>query len=352
MKELTLQIKPVGNHCNLRCSYCYAMPFKSKRFQILDLNLLEKLIKEAFEITNNVIVSWHGGEPTMAGLNYFKEYMNIINKYKKENQNIVNMIQTNATLIDDELAQFFKENDFIVSVSLDGDEKSHNKNRYNNAKVGSFNKTMEGVQILRKYGINPPVIATVSQSTYEDGIRNFDFFVNSGFKEIKYSPVYDSCNDEFSISNDKWSLYLKNILYRWLEIQKPEIKVREIDEILMWYAGKTASLCANRGMCAKWISIDEKGDIYPCEYLRSSNSYGNIKNDSLKEVFKAHAYEDFKEKIMYKPKQCETCKLFTICHNGCPATRVDNDKLTYKGVYVYCKQRKMLFDEIEKIINS
>ncbi len=352
MKELTLQIKPVGNHCNLRCSYCYAMPFKSPKFAKLDLNLLEKLIKEAFEITNNVIVSWHGGEPTMAGLDYFKQYILIVNKYKKANQNIVNMIQTNATLITDEFAQFFKENDFIVSVSLDGDETSHNKNRYNAAKKGSFKQTMEGIHILRKHDIYPPVIATVTQSTFEDGARNFDFFVENGFTEIKYSPVYDSATDEFSINDAKWSEYLTNILNKWLELANPEIKVREIDEILMWYAGKTASLCANRGMCAKWISVDEKGNIYPCEYLRSSNSYGNIKDTTLKEVFKTKNYDDFKDKILYRPKKCDTCKLFNICHNGCPATRVDKDKLTYKGTYVYCDQRRKLFDEIAKIINS
>ena len=73
MKELTLQIKPVGNNCNLDCTYCYAMPFRNDKFKILDISLLDKLIKEAFEITNILIVSWHGGEPTMAGLDFYKE---------------------------------------------------------------------------------------------------------------------------------------------------------------------------------------------------------------------------------------------------------------------------------------
>ena len=210
---------------------------------------------------------------------------------------------------------------------------------------------MRGVAILRQHNIYPPVIATVTKSTLADGNNNFDFFVNNGFTEIKYSPVYDSVNDEFSINDEKWSEYLINIFYKWLELANPEIKIREIDEILMWYAGKTASLCANRGMCAKWISIDEQGNIYPCEYLRSSYLYGNIANITLEEVFKTKIYNDFKNKISYRPKKCKNCKLFSICHNGCPATRTTQDKLTYKGTYVYCNQRKKLFDEIAKIIN-
>ena len=86
MKELTLQIKPVGNHCNLCCKYCYAAPFKSKTIKTLNLNLLDKLIKESFEITDRVIVTWHRGEPTLVGVEYFEKYLKIIKKYKKENQ--------------------------------------------------------------------------------------------------------------------------------------------------------------------------------------------------------------------------------------------------------------------------
>ncbi|MBQ3945420.1 MAG: radical SAM protein, partial [Alphaproteobacteria bacterium] len=159
------------------------------------------------ELSDNVIISWHGGEPTMVGLDYFKDYMKIVNKYKKDNQNVVNMLQTNATLITDDMAQFFKDNGFIISISLDGDEASHNKNRYNYKGQGSFKDTMAGVEKLRKHGIFPPLIATVTQSTINDGLKNFNFFVNNGFKEIKFSPVYDSDTDEFSINNEEWYNY-------------------------------------------------------------------------------------------------------------------------------------------------
>lgn len=210
MKELTLQIKPVGNHCNLKCKYCYAAPFKSEKFKILDLKVLEKLIKESFELTNRIIITWHGGEPTMVGVDYFKKYIDIVNIYKKDNQQIFNMIQTNATLITDEMAKFFKDNNFIVSISLDGNKETHNMYRLLNETNGSFDKTMNGVKVLRKHNIFPPVIATVTKNNLDKGIENFDFFVKNGFKEIKYSPVYDSDNDNFSISNDEWYNIMSN----------------------------------------------------------------------------------------------------------------------------------------------
>ena len=166
MENITLQIKPAGNYCNMDCTYCYASPFRGKHFEVLDLVLLEKLIKEAFEASNHVIITWHGGEPTLPGIEYYEEVMRIIKKYKGRLKHVTNMIQTNATLVTPEFARFFKKNKFAVSVSIDGNEETHDKNRtYCNGK-GSYAKVMQGVYNLRKAGISPPVIATVSKSTY------------------------------------------------------------------------------------------------------------------------------------------------------------------------------------------
>lgn len=250
------------------------------------------------------------------------------------------------------MAHFFKENNFIVSISLDGDEYSHNKNRYNYQKKGSFKDTMRGIEILRKNGIFPPLIATVSQSTYKNGINNFHFFIDNGFTEIKYSPVYDSDTDEFSLNNDMWYKYIKEIFDEWLKLKNQNIKVREIDEILLWFAGKNLNLCSNRGMCLNWISIDEEGNIYPCEYLRLTNPYGNVKIMSLKDVFSTKEYLDFKTKVLNIPDKCTKCELFNLCHNGCPATRIKKGILSFDGLYVYCQQRKLLFEEIKKIIGG
>ena len=352
MKEITLQLKPVGNHCNLHCSYCYAAPFKKEKYKILDLKLLEKVIKEALELSDNVIISWHGGEPTMVGLDYFKDYMKIVNKYKKDNQNVVNMLQTNATLITDDMAQFFKDNGFIISISLDGDETSHNKNRYNYKGQGSFKDTMAGVEKLRKHGIFPPLIATVTQSTINDGLKNFNFFVNNGLKEIKFSHVYDSDTDEFSINNEEWYNYTRSILDEWLKLQDRSIKIREIDEILSWIIGKNLNICANQGMCLSWLSVDEDGDIYPCEYLRKDNPYGNIKEMNLKDVFSSDSYLKFKNKVISMPDKCKKCELLNFCHNGCPATRIKENKLSYDGLYVYCEQRKSLINDIKNMLGG
>ncbi len=350
LNKLTIQLKPVGNNCNLDCEYCYAMPFRCENFKILDLEVLEKIVKEAFEVSDNVIITWHGGEPTLPGLDYYKKYVDLVEKYKKEDQNIVNMIQTNATLINDSFAEFFEKEKFIVSVSIDGNEETHNKNRHDKIGNGSYTATMKGVETLRKHNIYPPVIATVSKNTCNDCEETFKSFIYNGFTDIKFSPVYDSSEDAFSISSDEWYEYIRKVFDLWIGMQDENIKVREIDEVLEWFTGETINTCSSTNSCINWISINEFGEVYPCEYLRSTESYGNIKSMHMSEIFKTEAYQRFVKKVMYVPTECKQCEFYEMCGNGCPATRIKDNALVYNGKYVYCEERKRLYEYITKIL--
>ena len=350
LKKLTIQLKPVGNSCNLHCEYCYAMPFRCNNFKILEMDVLEKILKEAFEISDNVIITWHGGEPTMPGVEYYKKYLKIVDRYKKPNQTIINMIQTNATLIDEEFAQFLSDNNFIVSVSIDGDRDTHNRNRHYANGNGSYDATMRGVTLLRKYGIYPPVIATVSKNTYDDCEKTFKSFIEEGFTDIKFSPVYDSNEDAFSISCDEWYEYIRKVFDIWVDLQDENIKVREIDEVLEWFIGGTINTCSSTNSCMNWVSIDEYGNVYPCEYLRSTECYGNVKEHHLSNVFVSDAYRRFTNKVMYLPEECKECEFYSMCGNGCPATRIKDNMLVYDGKYVYCEERKRLYEYMYDIL--
>ena len=128
------------------------------------------------------------------------------------------------------------------------------------------------------------------------------------------------------------------------------IKVREIDEVLEWFTGETINTCSSTNSCVNWISIDENGDVYPCEYLRATESYGNIKEMHLSEVFKTQAHSRFVQKVMYVSEECKECDFYEMCGNGCPATRIKGNNLVYDGKYVYCEQRKKLYNYIAEIL--
>ena len=136
----------------------------------------------------------------------------------------------------------------------------------------------------------------------------------------------------------------------WMENQDTEIKVREIDEVLEWFSDETINTCSSTNSCINWMSIDEEGNIYPCEYLRATESYGNVKYIPLCKVFETDAYKRFVSKVMYVPEECKNCTFYDKCGNGCPATRIKDNNLVFDGKYVYCEQRCKLYAYLAEIL--
>lgn len=341
----SIQLKPVGSVCNLRCKYCYAKSYLATSSR-MSYKILELVIKKCIQSSPRPTFSWHGGEPTLAGYDFFRKAMQLMDKYKKPDQEVRNLIQTNATLITGGLARLFKKYNFGVSVSLDGPEDIQGLNRVNINNVNSFSEVIRGIKLLRESGNDPAVIATVTKVSLPFAAETFDYLVSLGFKRIKYSPVYDSFSDKFSLTTKEWFGYLKVVFQRWMDLADPSIQVRDLDEVIAWISNKSLHLCATNRTCLNWISIDPTGGIYPCEYLKERFYYGNIESLKLAEVQKSKNYLKFQKIYKDIPAKCQKCKFFDVCGNGCPATRVNNRKLTLKGVYVFCEQRKLLYKEI------
>lgn len=278
--------------------------------------------------------------------------MKLIEKYQKPNQKVRNLIQTNATKITPELARLFKEYDFGVSVSLDGPEYVHGINRILTSGGNSFSKVMRGIKILREIGVDLSVICTVSKETLSFAAETFNFLIAQGFQRIKYSPVFDSVKDEFSIASDEWFEYLKTVFYQWFEIGDPAIQVRDLDEVIVWLSEKSLNLCSADRTCLHWVSINPKGEIYPCEYLREQYCYGNIAQMEISGVSHTSAFQDFKKVYETIPSKCQRCEFFKLCGNGCLATRIKDGKISLDGVYAFCEERRALFREIKKVFDT
>ena len=351
-KDIYVQIKPVGSFCNLKCDYCYVEKFKKERMVVMSDAILERTISDCIESSNTPTITWHGGEPTLAGLSFFERAAKYTKKYVGD-KTIRNVIQTNATTITPRLAKFFKENLYEVGVSIDGPQTIHGIHRKTPVRTNSFERVMRGLDLLRNFGNNPLVIATVTRETLPYATEVFDFLVSLGFKTIKYSPVFDANDDIFSIGNEDWYLYLKRVFERWVELEDSAISVREIDEIIAWLENKSINFCSSTRTCSNWVSVDPRGEIYPCEYFRSEFSYGNIENLRLKDIPNTQQHNYFCRLFNAVPAKCKGCDFFNLCGNGCPATRVSlNGKTDPNGVYVYCEQRKELYRLIKNTFDD
>lgn len=350
--DLYLQFKPVGSYCNMRCKYCYAEPWFPPKMEIMPYDILEILIKKYLAFAKHPVISWHGGEPTLAGYEFFQKTVELIERSRSSNQLVMQAIQTTGTEISPELAKLFKEQKFAVSVSLDGPMDIHGINRVFPDGSNSFDKVMRGIRTLREHGINPTVMCTVTQQTLPYAEEVLEFFVSQGFKRIRYSPVVEIEKHKFDLTSDEWYDYLKTVFDKWYEIQDPELQIRELNEVMAWILKErlNSKPC---NPCLPWVSIDPKGNAYPCEFLEGRYRYGNIKQIEFEKIPESIDYHEFKEIYEKASEKCRKCEFFELCGNGCPMARVDsNGRFSLSGLYAFCEVRLKLYSYIKRRFES
>ena len=316
---------------------------------ILD-HALRKLLAYNGELA---MCCWHGGEPTIAGVDFFERAVSKQQQYAPAKFTIVNQLQTNGTLITPAFAQFFHAMRFGVGVSIDGAAAAHNRMRRNKAGDDTHRQALRGVELLQEAGVQPSVIATVSKATLPLARETLRFLVKVGFRQISYSPVFDSPHGEYpSITNEEWFAYLKEVFHEWCDIGDATIQIRELNEVIAWIAGVNHHCCNSLGTCAHWFVIDHDGEIYPCEKLNMSVRYGNISTSSFEEVVASAAHQRFRRVDTVKPIECRSCRYSALCQNGCRQMRVLHGQFNPAGRYAFCEQRKALFAEIETVFTQ
>jgi len=298
-------------------------------------------------------VSWHGGEPLLAGKDFFNQIIRLEKKYSKKEW--LNSVQTNATLIDHEWAEFFSTNKFSVGVSVDGSERTHNGARLNAIKQGTYSKVIQGVKILRCHNIYPGIICTVTKKTFKYADEMLHGLLDAGFKGIAFNAFYNTASegkrDVYGLTDEEWLCFLKKIFETWLTLNNPEIKIRELDGALAWVKSKAANYCMYKGTCYQWFVIDYEGKIYPCERLGKAVTFGSI--NSLKtfdELINQSVFVEWKKSIERMPQKCQDCKLKMLCHNGCVSHRQANNEGA--PLYSYCESRLKFYDYINDRING
>ena len=166
-KPVYVMLKPVGSVCNLACEYCYYLEkgklYPEVKNHIMSEQLLEKFIKDYLECQTmpQVLFTWHGGETLMRPISFYKKALELQQKYGRGRQ-IDNCIQTNGTLLTDDWCRFFKENNFLVGISIDGPQEFHDEYRRNRQGLPSFYKVMKGIELLKKHQVEYNAMAVVN----------------------------------------------------------------------------------------------------------------------------------------------------------------------------------------------
>jgi len=295
---------------------------------------------------------WHGGEPLTAGINFYKKVLSFQEEFNIYKKNIRNSIQTNGTLINDKWANFLVTNNFSVGLSIDGTENIHNLNRPRKMGAGSFQSTIKGLKKLQQKGKYPSVILVVTKNSLGKEEEIFRFFIENEVNNFHPKECYETDTNgqllPFSITPEEYTEFMKKMFDLWMEIDNPNIKIRNLNQILKGIMGGTLSLCEFSGHCISFLTIEYDGSIGACDSFPARKYYiGNIKDIEIEDIFRTDGYKNLVRDIQNSRKDCFGCSWFKICNGGCLRHSYDNTK----NIWVknrFCESKKTLFSYIKK----
>lgn len=348
-------IKAVGDACNLRCDYCFYSGMDQRPSRFMSTDLLARFLQQYFALfSGELSFVWHGGEPLLAGIAFYEEALRLQRHLAKPGYVVENKIQTNATMIDDDWAEFFKQNKFRVGVSLDGCRESHNRHRKDAGDHGTFDAVMRGIETLRKYGITPGIIQTVTRSEIDNVSEDFRFFVSNlrvnGWAVNLFaedsSPQAVLCNE--GLRDDDVRRLYGEMLQFWLQQDNSNLCIREIENVVAGVTGHRAKSCSFNGTCANYFCLDADGRVWPCDRLSIDPTFllGDLRERNLQEVLEGDPADQHAIRARQLADDCVSCRWRKACNNGCTAMR---DLQTHK--YVYCSARRCTFEAIKELLH-
>jgi uncharacterized protein len=331
-KPLYVMLKPVGSTCNLRCSYCYYLEKRDlyphdKEFAMSD-ELLERFIEQYLNLQTmpEVSFTWHGGEPLIKNISFFKKALYLQKKYG-QGRRIENTIQTNGTLLNDEWCSFFKDNNFLVGISIDGSQPLHDTYRKTRDGKPSFDQVMNGISLLKKHKVEFNVMGVVNDKNVNYPLEFYHFFKQIEAHYIQFTPIVETINGAlapWSVPAEKWGNFLITIFKEWVKQDVGRYFIQYFDATLANWMGVRPGVCSLAKTCGHAGVMEFNGDVYSCDhYVFPNYKLGNIYSQTLIEMMYSEKQLKFgAAKHETLPTQCLQCEYFFACNGECPKNRI------------------------------
>lgn len=334
MPPLSLLIKPASSNCNLRCKYCFYNSIAENRetssYGIMRLETLELIIKKAFEYTDsNCTFAFQGGEPTLAGLVFYNNFIELVYKYNIKKVKVNFVLQTNGIEIDEDWAKFLSENKFLVGLSLDGPKDIHDIARLDPQGKGSFNRVMAAAYLFNKHHVDYNILCVVNAYVARHVSKVYNFYKKQGFQYLQFIPCLDPLNEkpgghQYSLTPERYTQFLKKLFDEWYnDISKGEkISIRYFDNLIGMLMGCPPESCGMSGICTAYFVIEANGGVYPCDFYVLDEWYlGNIHETDFEQLKSSAVAHTFTEVSKYMDPQCTGCKWLSLCRGGCRRSR-------------------------------
>ena len=357
MPALSLLIKPASGNCNMRCRYCfYADELDNREIRSygkMSVDTMHTIVDKAMEYGDyECTIAFQGGEPTLAGLDFYRDLVAYVTAHENPKKlKIHYALQTNGYLINEEWAAFLGENHFLVGVSLDGLKEIHDRYRLDAAGKGTYQRVISAIRLLEKHQVEYNILTVVTAATARNGQKIYNYFKKNHFGYQQYIECLDPIGEapgqhEYSLTPEKYGEFLKSMFDAWYLDMRSGTYVynRYFENLMMIMAGQQPESCNMRGVCGKQWVFEADGSVYPCDfYALDQWCLGNINKNSFEEMDQKRDELGFIQWSMRQQEDCQKCRWFGLCRNGCRRNR-EPVTAEHTNRNYFCKSYQMFFE--------
>lgn len=356
-RPMYVMLKPVGARCNLSCDYCYYLGRGLHSGPVMDEPLIETFIRQYLEAQTmpEVLFTWHGGEPLLRGIDFYRRALALQRQYGRGRQ-IDNCLQTNGTLLNDAWCEFFRENNFLIGISIDGPQPFHDTYRHSGSSFGdasslrrgsSFDAVMRGIELLKKHGVAWNAMATVNAANVGEPVVFYRFFRDIDCEFLQFTPVVEPGRPECSVTADVWGRFLCAVYDEWVRRDVGRLFVQLFDATLANWCGEPPGVCSMAPTCGQAAVMEADGTVYSCDhFVGSAYRLGNIRQQTLTELLYGDRQRQFGLDKLRLPRQCRECCWRFACHGECPKNRHATDRYGEPGLNVLCAGYRQFFAHV------
>jgi uncharacterized protein len=364
-REFQVFTKPIGSICNLDCHYCYYLEkehlYPEGKSLRMPYETLEKYIVQHIDAYPEEVIrfSWHGGEPTVLGLDFFRMVVALQRKHRSSGRCIVNGIQTNGTLLDEDWCSFLAAEGFAVGLSLDGPPEMHDRYRVTKDGKPTHEGTMRGYELLQEHGVYTDILCVVNAHNALFPLQVYRFFKQINAQYISFLPMVEPQPDSggvspISVPAEAWGTFLCTIFDEWRDEDVGRVKVQIFEEATRTAFNQEHSLCIFRPTCGDIPVVEHNGDFYSCDhFVDVEHRLGNITKTPLVELLESPAQRAFgKAKLETLPRYCQECGVRPMCNGGCPKNRFLRTPDGETGLNYLCAGYKRFFTHCQPFVTE
>ena len=359
ISNISLLLKPSSHLCNLDCHYCFykrAVDVYPEN-EMMTLDTVEAIIRKTLDMGGRInSFTWQGGEPTLMGLDFYREVCRLQDRYRRRGQIIENSLQTNGVLLDFEWADFLKKKNFLVGLSIDGPKSLHDIYRRDRGGRGSFSQVIRAARLLEEGDVPFNVLCLLTDANINKTDRLYSFFREKGFTHLQFIPCHElDTNGKMttsSISGEELGKFHTRLFDLWMEDGFFEVSIRIFEDIFIYIMDGQKTSCGWLERCGSYLLVEHNGDAYPCDFFVYPEwKLGNFVSDPVENILRNPIRSEFGEMKAKIPQECNQCTYLPFCQGDCTKFRKD----TMGGFSLpsaYCQARKMLFSHIEPHIEE